>query len=121
MSSENKLPRLSADSATLYEEPNLRGTPERNLILAILERAILDYVGNNEKEAKKAENWIFDSNDDDNKNLSDENLTDDFSFEWVCQQLDLEPTRIARIIKEMPKRGNNRVAPWYFENYTVAA
>lgn len=116
MSSENKLPKLDADSVALYEEPNVRGTPERNLILAILERAILDYVGNDAKEAKRAENWIFDSEEEFN-----ENLTDNFSFEWVCQQLDLEPEKISRIIKEMPKRGKNRVAPWYFDNYHVAA
>ena len=50
---------LDVDANETFGEPNLTGTPERNLLLAILERAILDFVGNNEKEVSLAEDWIF--------------------------------------------------------------
>lgn len=111
-----KIPSIDVDAVSIYDKPNLRGTPERNLVLAILERAILDYVGNNEKEVRRAEAWLFTTNED-----YDENQIEDFSFEWVCHQLDLEPKKIAKIIRDMPKRGKSRVAPWYNDDYSAAA
>lgn len=94
--------------------PNMTGTPERRLLLAILERAILDYVGNDERELEQAEHWLFSEPHDKH--------SDQFSFCWVCEQLDLDPKRIAQKIKEMPRRGNRKVAPWYFnKNQTAAA
>lgn len=99
----------------LLEAANETGSPERNLLMAVLERAMLDFVGNDPKEIDSVEEWIF-------SDLEDPAF-EPFSFSWICQQLDLEPTRIARIIRDMPKRGTNRIAPWYFnkgffeENY----
>ncbi len=91
----------------MFSEPNHRGTPERNLLMAILERAILDYVGNDQKELEQSTAWIF-------GDLEESNPTE-FSFPWVCQQLDLDTMSIAETIKNMPKRGSRRVAPWYFD------
>lgn len=84
-----------------------RGTPERNLLMAVLERAILDFVGNDQKEASHAEEWLF-------GNEAQDKLQAPFSFSWICQQLDLDETFISRTVKAMPKRGKRRVAPWYF-------
>ena len=90
----------------VFEERNLTGTSERNLLMAILERAIIDYVGNSRKEANDAEEWMFGEGSD--------SLYIDFSFAWVCHQLDLDPQHIAKLVLAMPKRGENRLAPWYF-------
>ncbi len=98
-------PVLDEDAFALFEEPNLTGTPERNLLMAILERAIRDYVGNSTQEAEEAQQWIFDNG---------EPPYSEFSFGWICQQLDLIPERIADVIQGMPKRGEHRTAPWYF-------
>ena len=105
----NKTFILTVDTTAIdsFTEPSQRGTPERNLLMAILERAILDYVGNDQKELEQATQWIF-------SDLDDEQATE-FSFPWVCQQLDLDTANIANMIKAMPKRGSNRVAPWYFD------
>ncbi len=84
----------------------MTGTPERRLLLAVLERAVLDYVGNDEREMEAAEAWLF---EDLNNQQSGE-----FSFTWICRELDLDVKRIAQKITEMPKRGSRRVAPWYF-------
>lgn len=89
----------------LNSTPNHTGSPERNLMMAVLERAILDFVGNNPADIKSAETWIFAENEEPQQ---------EFSFTWVCSELDIDPKRIAEAIKAMPKRGNNRVAPWYF-------
>ncbi len=97
---------LEVDAGEILGEPNHTGTPERNLLLAILERAILDYVGNNEKDVSLAEDWIF-------GDLEEERI-EEFSFPWICHQLDLDTSRIAEIIRQMPKRGDRRIAPWYF-------
>jgi hypothetical protein len=93
--------------------PNMTGTPERRLLLAILERAILDYVGNDEREFEQAEHWLFSE--------AGRASNDFFSFNWVCEQLDLDPTRIANKIRAMPRRGNRKVAPWYFMKTETAA
>jgi len=98
-------PVIDEDAFALFEEPNCTGTPERNLLMAILERAIRDYVGNSEQEASEARDWIFER---------PHVPFDEFSFGWICQQLDLVPEKIASVIEAMPKRGEHRTAPWYF-------
>jgi hypothetical protein len=94
-------------------QPNMTGTPERRLLLAILERAILDFVGNDERELEQAEDWLFS-----HKNSG---RVENFSFEWVCEQLDLDPNKISAKIRAMPRRGSRKVAPWYFSKQQSAA
>lgn len=98
---------LETSSSFLFEPYNERGSPERLLLLAILERAILDFVGNDVREMEQATAWMFGGDDE----LSAE----PFSFQWVCKELDLDSARVSAMIKAMPKRGTNRVAPWYFQ------
>lgn len=98
------LPEIDYDAYKLFDAPNMTGTPERRLLLAIVERAILDYVGNDEREAANAEAWLFDEDDDSDSN---------YSFAWVCQELDLNIFNIREKIRSMPKRGDSRIAPWY--------
>lgn len=94
------------DEFNLFEVPNLTGSPERRLLLAVLERAILDYVGNDKREVEAAEQWLFGE-------LSEPTL-EEFSFPWLCEELDLDMHSIAKMIYEMPKRGSRKIAPWYF-------
>ncbi len=102
---------LETSSSFLFEPYNERGSPERLLLLAILERAILDFVGNDVREMEQATAWIFGE---------DEVLSaEPFSFSWVCKELDLDAARVSAMIKAMPKRGSNRVAPWYFQKGQV--
>lgn len=97
---------VDLDIGGLFGVPNRTGTPERRLLLAVLERAVLDYVGNDQEEFQTAHDWIFGDLDDPKPGQ--------FSFPWICQQLDLDYSRIAAKIKCMPRRGASRVAPWYF-------
>lgn len=101
------------DFYQVFGAPNMTGTPERRLLLAILERAILDYVGNDPREVIEAEEWLFGEGEHYGKSQ--------FSFPWLCEQLDLDHARIARHIKAMPRRGNRKVAPWYFAKEQMAA
>lgn len=101
-------PEIDGSSNSLLDIPNPTGTPERRLILAILERAILDFVGNDAKEVLTSEDWMFGDDDDE-----DDDVMTEFSFRWVCQQLDLDLKDIREKIKAMPKRGESRLAPWY--------
>ncbi|MCB0331232.1 MAG: hypothetical protein KDD70_16295 [Bdellovibrionales bacterium] len=113
---------FDVDALEIFGGESERGTPERNLLMAILERAILDFVGNDQKEVGQAEEWLF----EDDKSANEDEVIDaadfdsasygytPFSFSWVCQQLDLDRSFVAETIKAMPKRGHRRVAPWYF-------
>lgn len=102
------------DELGIFDYPNLTGSPERRLILAVLERAMLDYVGNDEQEHQSAKSWLF----------SEPGFTSkEFSFPWVCEHLDLSPVDIQRKIMKMPRRGSQRLAPWYTSpsEYSTAA
>jgi hypothetical protein len=104
---------IDRDFSQVFGAPNMTGSPERRLLLAILERAILDYVGNDTREIHEAEEWLF--------NSTDTGARGHFSFAWVCEQLDLDPRKIAKKIKSMPRRGNRKIAPWYFAKEALAS
>jgi hypothetical protein len=105
-------PRLDEEAVSILGYHADNSSPETRLLTAILERAILDYVGNEKEEAQQAHEWIFgwELNPD-----LEEAKYKDFSFAWVCHYLDINPFKVASYIKNMPKRGKNRVAPWYFD------
>ena len=98
-------PAIDSDAAGLFDTPNLTGTPERRLLLAVLERALLDYVGNDLEEARSADDWIFEHAENEDESA--------FSFAWICKELDLEVKDIRNKVRSMPKRGASRIAPWY--------
>lgn len=104
--------QFDSDAGSLFEEPNMTGSPERRLLLAILERAILDYVGNDSREVLESGDWLFGE--------TPSAASAAFSFPWVCEQLDLDPQTISTRIHKMPKRGSHRIAPWYLtKNYST--
>ena len=105
---------IENDEFGIFECPNVTGTPERRLLLAILERALLDYVGNDGREANEAEEWIF-------TDLAPKHPFSPFSFPWICEQLDLNIKKTLRKIRRMPKRGSNRLAPWYLSKQKAVA
>ncbi len=109
-------PVIDTEAYSLIDEPKLTGTPERRLLLAILERSILDFVGNDQVEVQEARTWIFGDTPPENLQESYREYTNltPFSFAWVCQELDLDAKNISSVIAAMPRRGNQRVAPWYF-------
>lgn len=56
--------------------------PERKLLIAVLKRAILDYLGPDQIEEVDARKWIYSAGADAH--------SPEFSFEWVCEQLSLD-------------------------------
>ena len=103
------IPKIDEEVNSVLGIDDNGSTPERRLLAALLERAILDYVGNDLAEVEAAEEWLFDwQNEEADAPMSD------FSFRWICHYLDLNPAKVAAFIKAMPKRGSHRVAPWYF-------
>ncbi len=86
--------------------PGWRGKaslPERNLLVAMIERAVLDYFGNQAMERSEAETWLFGLTHED----------EPFSFHWVCGQLDLDPVDITSQIQKMKPRGGTRTQRWW--------
>lgn len=100
-----QVPAMDEEASGLFHFPNLTGTAERNLLMAVLERAIRDFVGNSTEEAEAARAWLFEIPEGEGA---------PFSFGWVCHQLDLQPVRVLAKVASMPKRGAHRTAPWYF-------
>lgn len=74
-------------------------TPEKRLLVAILKRAINDYLGrvNTDNrltghEAEDAGRWLYE--------LGKDHKTP-FSFSWICEYLDIEPNRVLRNVNKL--------------------
>mgnify|MGYP000955136856 CR=1 FL=1 len=66
-------------------------SPEAELLLAILDRAVLDYYGNDETSEEEACDWLFGG--------SDPNVP--FSLEWICDYLGLQSTNLRGHIRKI--------------------
>jgi len=75
---------------------------EKKLLIAVLKRAVLDYLGGSRSESVDARSWIFSGGRN--------GRVPEFSFAWVCEQLcfDLERTRDQ--IKELEEYSDNSKA-----------
>lgn len=71
--------------------------PERELLLAVLDRCVLDYHGSNSKLKAAAKEWLFEEEPQD-KNK-------EFSFPWICEFLGLEKERLRECIKALDLSG----------------
>lgn len=81
--------------------------PERNLLLAILERAVLDAHGINLKGHTDlqtikitARQWIASTR------------LFPFSYEWVCEHLDVDATKLRFQLRKLPKGCMKSRLPW---------
>ena len=78
--------------------------PERNLCYAILERAVLDLFGKRVTSwqatgvHREAYRWLF---------LPSEKLTPLFTFEEVCENIDVEPSEVRSIIWNAWREGED--------------
>ena len=72
-------------------------TPQKRLLVAILQRAIRDFIGidawgEGERIQEESESWLFDSDTDENEM---------FSFLYICQQLDFAPDRLRHEVRNL--------------------
>jgi hypothetical protein len=67
-------------------------TPEIELLVATLDRAVLDYYGTNTNVGREAAEWIF------SDELSDDAL---FSFCGICDYLAIEPGKVRQCINNL--------------------
>ena len=81
----------------------LTNTPERKLLVSMLQRALFDYFGDRNDERVEAEDWLFDLDEGDTP----------FSFSWVCLQLDIDPYRVISRVQKMPPRDAVKTQKWW--------
>ncbi len=65
--------------------------PERELLVATLDRAVLDYYGTDEETCGEATDWLF----------GDSDPSEPFSFLWICDHLGIEPTRLRNRVRSL--------------------
>lgn len=65
--------------------------PERELLIAVLDRAVVDYHGAKGEMRLSAAEWIF----------GNPESSETFSFCWVCEYLDLRPKCIRQEIERL--------------------
>jgi hypothetical protein len=71
--------------------------PERELLLAVLDRCVLDYHGTNLKLKAAANEWLFEEEPQD--------VRREFSFPWICEFLGLEKSRLRDCIRALDLSG----------------
>ncbi len=88
-------------------------TPEQRLLFAILERAVRDILGSRPAEVAAAADWLFDASDDPSKTP--------FSFNWVCEQIGVEPDRFLQTLQRTreQKLNHNVCAIFEIESITT--
>ncbi|MCB0325180.1 MAG: hypothetical protein KDD69_16470 [Bdellovibrionales bacterium] len=64
--------------------------PERKLLLAVLKRAVLDFLSADQSTRAEASDWIF---RDDGKQQ--------FTISWICEQLELDRDQLLKQIKQL--------------------
>lgn len=85
--------------------------PERSLLVAVLERAVFDFVGHKKSAREDAAEWIF----------GDYDNNEPFSFNWVCSHLDMHPADVLHQIKQMKPRGTQATHQWWADRAKRAA
>ena len=74
------------------ETPRSNGiSPERELLIAVLDRAVLDYCGREGELHERAKEWIFGPQDEDNL----------FSFSSICHYLSIDINALRARIKTL--------------------
>ena len=74
--------------------------PEEKLLWAVLERGILDYIGQtNPTDAYAHHRWRANANGWVNARCFDE-----YSFAWICEALDLDPDTIRKRIHKLARQ-----------------
>lgn len=63
-------------------------SPERNLLVAVLRRAMFDYCNGSLAERSAAEEWLL-----------EEDTESSFSYQWICVQLGIDPNTILNKIR----------------------
>ena len=86
-------------------EDNSYRLPEHNLLIALLNRALLDYLGSSGEVHHNAEEWLF----------ADDDSTDCFSYRWVCDHLGLEPDFLLGGVRIMRQESNGKIKRWYLQ------
>ena len=66
--------------------------PEKELLLAVIDRAVLDYYGHSPTLQEEAQDWLF----------SDSDSAYEFSFTWICDYLQLDAFCVRQRITRLP-------------------
>lgn len=82
-------------------------SPEKRLLLAVLEQAIRDCLEKDVAYAKQAQWWIFEDKDGD--------FHWPFSFTWVCRYLDIDPEEVQSRVRYFLDHGVPQEIQWNFK------
>ncbi|MCB0359772.1 MAG: hypothetical protein KDD44_09050 [Bdellovibrionales bacterium] len=77
-------------------------SPERNLLVAMLQRALLDLVSGAESDRNLAREWLLEP-------VGGEPYVP-FSFPWICAELGLNVSLTQQAVRNLPEDWNGRVA-----------
>lgn len=77
--------------------------PERNLLVAMLERAVFDFYGDQKIEKQEAAEWLFGPGD----------LDLPFTFQWVCAQLEIDSELFLERVRHLKPRSSMSTQQWW--------
>lgn len=86
-------------------------SPEERLLMAVVERAVRDYLGGSIEDQDCAEQWLF-SECEENLNFD---LVEPFSFAWICHALSLDLGRVRSRIRNVFEMSRTGALPFYVD------
>ena len=96
----------SVVSSEISSSPDDRLTPEKRLLLAVLEQAIRDVLDHDKPHGKQAERWFFEDWN------TEHSLP--FSLSWICRHLDIDMTQTQKKVREFIEHGIPAGMAWAF-------
>lgn len=70
--------------------------PEKKLLVAVLQRAVTDFVSGDEEVQQEAYNWLMMEGNGDNDSAEDEEFP--LTFDFICEALDFESESLRKAI-----------------------
>lgn len=94
-----------------FSAESSNSSPERRLLVAMLRRALFDFVGDNLADRRAAREWIFEGG----------RVSEHFSFEWICLHLDIDSGLVKERLSSMKPGSVKASAHWFNEQEHLQA
>lgn len=92
----------SVDPEYALERP-----PEERLVLAVLERAVRDFIGGSAADASDAREWLYAA--------AASGEPEPYSFPWICEQLGLLPREVLTRLELALKQSKEGSLPFFLD------
>ena len=103
----NSLPGITVLDSDLLPTLDPGASPEKRLLLAVLEQGIRDFLDKGKGYANQAKWWLFDDIEADFQNP--------FTCAWICKELDIDIRSLRSRVEHFSENGVPKEMVWVFK------